>query len=308
MDPIIQLSSVTKRFGREIALDNVSFEVPRGVVFALLGENGAGKTTSIRCMLGLNEPDAGDIKVLGLDSRREHLKIRQMVGYMPDRPTLYDWMTVAELGWFTAGFYGGEFLSRFEQLAKQHELPLDRPLKALSKGMLAKVALSLALAHDPELLILDEPTSGLDPLVRREFLEQMVDRAAAGKTVFLSSHQIAEVERVADMVAILRGGKLVVVEKLEVLKDQIRELTFTLADDLPEPPRVPGEVLRQQRRARQWQLHARHLSDSDIAAVRIVTGVVDLEVRRPSLEEVYVAFMRGNSTTSAVTPNTEVPE
>jgi ABC-2 type transport system ATP-binding protein len=173
--------------------------------------------------------------------------------------------------------------------------------------MLAKAALSLALAHDPELLILDEPTSGLDPLVRREFLEQMVDRAAAGKTVFLSSHQIAEVERVADMVAILRGGKLVVVEKLEVLKDQIRELTFTLGDELAEPPRVPGEVLRQQRRARQWQLHARHLSDTDIAAARIVTGVVDLEVRRPSLEEVYVAFMRGNSMNSSVTPNTEVP-
>ena len=121
-------------------------------------------------------------------------------------------------------------------LAADYQLPPKRKIKSLSKGMRAKVSLSLALAHEPELLILDEPTSGLDTLVRREFLEGMVDIAAAGRTVLLSSHQIGEVERVADIVAILRAGKLLLVERLEDLKDQIRELTITLADDAALPP------------------------------------------------------------------------
>ena len=132
-------------------------------------------------------------------------------------------MTVEEIGWFTAGFYGPGFLPEYAKLVAQFGLPPRKKLKTLSKGTHAKVVLSLALAHQPELLILDEPTSGLDAMVRREFLESMVDRAAGGQTVFLSSHQIAEVERVADIVAILRKGKLLLVEPLDELKAQVRK-------------------------------------------------------------------------------------
>jgi ABC-type multidrug transport system ATPase subunit len=208
MDPVIRFDQVTKCFGSQTALDRVSLTVPPGIVFALLGENGAGKTTAIRIMLGLLETDAGKSTVLGRDSLREGLEIRRRVGYVPERPTLYEWMTVLEIGWFTAGFYGERFLPRYRELVAQYKLPERRKLKSLSKGMRAKVALSLAMAHDPELLVLDEPTSGLDTLVRREFLENMVDLAAAGRTVLLSSHQIGEVERVADIVAIIKDGKL----------------------------------------------------------------------------------------------------
>ncbi len=218
MSAVIRLEHVVKRYGDVLALSDVSLEVPPGVVFALLGENGAGKSTAIRILLGLEEPDAGRAKVLGLDSRRQSLEIRRSVGYVSERPTLYEWMTVDEIGWFTAGFYADGFLPRYRALVQQYQLPPQKKLKALSKGMRAKVALALALGHDPDLLVLDEPTSGLDTLVRREFLESMVDRAATGKTVFLSSHQIHEVERVADFVAILHGGELVVVERLEQLK------------------------------------------------------------------------------------------
>ncbi len=166
-------------------------------------------------------------------------------GYVPERPTLYEWMTVSEIGWFTAGFYGSGFFERYLKLATGYQLPLKRKIKGLSKGMRAKVSLSLALAHEPELLILDEPTSGLDTLVRREFLEGMVDIAAAGRTVLLSSHQIGEVERVADLVAILRAGKLILMEPLETLKDQIRELSFTLADSVATVPALSGQILSQ---------------------------------------------------------------
>jgi ABC-2 type transport system ATP-binding protein len=158
--------------------------------------------------------------------------------------------------------------------------------------MRAKVSLALALAHDPDLLILDEPTAGLDTLVRREFLESMVDRAAVGKTVFLSSHQINEVERVADVVAIMRGGRLVVVERLEKLKAETCELTVTLSDPSAEPPLVQGELLRQRHRSRQWQLLIRQVEASSLDALREHAAVDNVESRTPNLEEIFVAYMR----------------
>ncbi len=176
-----------------------------------------------------------------MESVKHSLEIRRCVGYVAERPMLYDWMTVDEIGWFTAGFYGGNFLPTYKGLIEQFSLPSNKKLKTLSKGMRAKVALALSMGHDPDLLILDEPTSGLDTMVRREFLESMVDRAASGKTVFLSSHQIHEVERVADIVGIMRQGKLIVVERLEKLKAEVQEVTITLADAGAVPPLVAGE-------------------------------------------------------------------
>lgn len=299
MKPVIRLDKVTKRFRGERALDNASLEVPPGVVFALLGENGAGKTTAIRILLGLLEADAGRAEVLGLASDRQGLEIRRRVGYVAERPTLYDWMTVAETGWFAAGFYPDGFLTRYQELVRQFELPGHRKLKTLSKGMRAKVALALAMAHDPDLLILDEPTSGLDTLVRRQFLESMVDRAATGKTVFLSSHQIGEVERVADIVAILHDGKLVLVEPLDVLKSQICELTITLQGDSLDLPPVTGQLLSQHRRARQWQLLVRGLADDQFAALDNHPAVQSVEARTPSLEEIFVAYMQREPLTDA---------
>ena len=301
MNPAIQFNEVHKRFGSEVALDGVSFEVPKGVVFALLGENGAGKTTAIRIMLGLAKADRGHSTVLDLDSRREGRQIRRQVGYVPEHPTLYDWMDVREIGWFTAGFYPDGFLTRFRQLAEQFQLPANRKIKAMSKGMRAKVSLSLAMALDPELLILDEPTSGLDALVRREFLESMVDRAAMGKTVFLSSHQIAEVERVADIVAILRKGRLMAVERLDELKQRIREITVTLgdeseADTLPALAELDGRLLSRRAKGRQWQALVENMPEGLDASLRERAGVSSVEVRAPSLEEIFVAYMAQGGT------------
>jgi ABC-2 type transport system ATP-binding protein len=292
MDPAIRLDQVTKRFGAEVALREVSLEVPRGVVFALLGENGAGKTTAIRILLGLAEANSGRAEVLGLPSATHGLQIRQRVGYVSEHPTLYEWMTVAEIGWFTAGFYGSRFLPEYSRLAAQFGLPSGRKLKALSKGMRAKVALALALAVEPELLILDEPTSGLDAMVRREFLESMVDRAAAGQTVFLSSHQIAEVERVADIVAILRKGKLLLVERLDELKAQIKRLTVTLKDGATAAPDFAAEILSQRSQPRQWQWLVRGATDDQLAMLRRHQSVDGVEVHATSLEDIFIAYMQ----------------
>jgi ABC-2 type transport system ATP-binding protein len=295
MAPIIRLENLTKRFGDEMALDRVSLEVPPGVVFALLGENGAGKTTAIRIMLGLAEPNSGGAEVLGLNSAKQGLRIRQRVGYVSERPTLYEWMTVEEIGWFTAGFYGPGFLPEYVKLIAQFGLSPRKKLKTLSKGTHAKVALSLALALQPELLILDEPTSGLDALVRREFLESMVDRAAQGQTVFLSSHQIGEVERVADIVAILRRGKLLLVEPLDRLKAQVAKITVTMKDAAAALPDFGGEILSQRWKGHQWQAIVRNASDEQLAILQSHESVDGVVVHPTTLEEIFVAYMQGGT-------------
>jgi len=293
MTAAFSLSHVSKQFKRLLALDDVTLSAEPGVVVALLGENGAGKTTAIRILLGLLEADAGQASVLGLDSRRQGLEIRRRVGYVPDQPALYEWMTVEETGWFVAGFYPLGFEQHYVELTEYFELPRNRKIKELSKGMRAKVSLALAMAHKPELLILDEPTSGLDPLVRREFLESMVDIAGQGRTVLLASHQIAEVERVADVVAILRDGKLALVERLEDLKTRVCELTVTVRNGSPDLPPVPGTVLSRQFKGRQWRLLVRNLDESRFERFRAETEVGNVEIRRPSLEEIFVGYMQG---------------
>jgi len=295
---VIQLKNVTKKFGRSTALDNVTYSVEPGTVFALLGENGAGKTTTIRILLGLCDPDAGTTSVLDLDSKKDDLAIRRRVGYVPEQPMLYEWMTPEEIGRFAASFYPDGFWKTYCRLTESFELPLKTKIKSLSKGMKAKVSLSLALAHDPELLILDEPTSGLDPLVRRSFLESMVDRAASGKTVFLSSHQIGEVERVADTIAIMRKSKIVLVEKLEELKATTHVITATLSenarrlsDGTPDFSAPMEQIVQIQSDNREVRVLGRHLAGAAESVLSSDPNVGRFEVRSPSLEEIFVAYM-----------------
>ncbi len=243
MNCVIEVQTVTKHFGRQMAVDNVSLQVPAGCVFALLGENGAGKSTLIRMLLGLASTDQGDIRVLGNDSRTAGEAIRRQVGYVAERPTLYEWMTASEIGWFTAGFYGDGFEPNYRQLLAAYAVPVDRKLAHMSKGMRAKVVLALALAHQPPLLVLDEPTSGLDTLVRREFLTSMIDQAATGRTVLLSSHQIGEVERVADYVAIMHEGRLLELARLDELKASTCEWTVTMEGAASAPPPLSCNLL-----------------------------------------------------------------
>lgn len=292
MSALFDFRGITKKFGNSTALDGVSFEGHAGHVIAILGENGAGKTTALKILLGLLAPDSGSSRVMGLDSQTHGAEIRRRVGYMPDRPALYEWMTVREIGWFAAGFYPLGFRERYEDLAQKFSLP-DKPIKALSKGMQGKVSLALAMAHEPQVLVLDEPTSGLDPLVRREFLESMVDVASGGRTVLLSSHQIAEVERVADVVVILRGGKLILCEPLDILKSRVTEVVITMSDVETAPPDLlrPAQLLTSQRLDRTWRLFVRDLDDAGRTALAADPNHMAVDIRNPSLEEIFVVCM-----------------
>ena len=297
----IRVEQLTKLYRKEPAVSGLSLEVPVGSVFGLLGENGAGKTTTIQMLLGMLKPDGGRVEVLGLDPTRQGREVRRRVGHVPEVPVLYDWMTVGEIGWFAAGFhpdgYGdaAPFRARFDRLAEGYGLPTKQKIKALSKGMKAKVSLALAVACDPALLILDEPTSGLDVLVRREFLESMVELAGEGRTVLLSSHQICEVERVASHVALMHKGKLLLAEPLDDLRARTFSLsvTFTGRDHPEAPPAdLPLELIDADDSAREavWLVHARDRSACE--RVRSAAGVDSLRIEMPSLEDIYIGYMR----------------
>lgn len=296
----IEIEDMTHRYGRRPAVEGLTLKVPEGSVHGLLGENGAGKTTTIQAMLGLIRPTSGRLRVLGLDPTRDGLGVRRCVGYVPEQPVFYDWMTVEEIGWFASGFHpedrdrGHRYQARYRELAAGFELVPGRKIKQLSKGMRAKVALSLALASDPRLLILDEPTSGLDIQVRREFLESMVDRAAEGRTVLLSSHQIAEVERVASHVSLIHQGRLVLNASLEELRQEVRVLTMEspqvgAVESMLSGQRV--EVVDEERFDRQIRWLAR---SGDPRAWEQLRGqsMGGVEMRPASLEEIYLGVVK----------------
>lgn len=235
---------------------------------------------------------------MDLDPARDAMAIRRRTGYVSDAPALYDWMGVGEIGWFAATLYDEHFLPRYQEAIRRYEIPQDRKICNLSKGQRAKVALSLSLSHDPELLILDEPTSGLDAMVRRDFLESMIDRAASGRTVFLSSHQISEVERVADVIAIMHDGKIRVCEPLDTLKDSVTEIAISMEDPLVALPSLPkpAELLGEETYGRQRRMVVRHYDAAmhDLLATRV--GVTSVSERALSLEEIFIAFTDGSST------------
>src|ERR1700675_1574481 len=215
MNPVIATHGLTKRFGGKTVVDRLDLAVPPGSVYALLGDNGAGKSTTIRMLTGLLPSDGGRAEIFGLDCWVAAPVLRRRVGYVPERPRFYEWMTVHEIGWFTAGFHAPRSRAHFPHPTDRFRLDPAAKLKALSKGGYAKVGLALALASEPEVLILDEPTSGLDLFIRREFLSSMVDLAGAGRTILISSHGVAEVERVASHAAFLAEGRLLLAAPLD---------------------------------------------------------------------------------------------
>lgn len=215
----IAVDGLSKRFGRRAAVDNLSFEVPDGCVCGFLGRNGAGKSTAIRLIMNLLDPTAGRITLLGLDHRRHHAALMQRVGYVSQSPVLYDWMKVSELVKFTATFYERWNHPRVAELLDRYGVDPEQKVRHLSRGTQAQVSLALALGGDPALLILDEPATGLDVVVRRDFLESVIELVQQeGRTVLFSSHLLHEVERVADHVVILDRGRLVREGRMDEIK------------------------------------------------------------------------------------------
>src|SRR5262249_2713751 len=247
-------------------------------------------TTTIRMLTGLLPADSGSASVLGHDCWREAVKLRKKIGYVPERPRFYDWMSVTEVGWFTAGFHDAGFMPRYEELTGKFHLDAKARLRDLSKGQYAKVALALALAPDPEVLLLDEPTSGLDLLVRREFLASMVHLAGAGRTILISSHQIAEVERVASHVAFIDHGRLLLTAPLDELRQRIVRVRLRHEGEAPDAAAL-GTVLERNGSGKLWQAVVQDPRREVVDALRSREGIADFEETPLGLEEIYCALM-----------------
>ena len=220
MTAVIHAENLSKYYGSSRGVVGLKLEVEPGEVFGFLGPNGAGKTTTIRLMLDLIRPSSGRLELFGLDAQRDSVAIRRRIGYLPGDLRLYERLTAREQLRYFAALRGLDGLGEGEKLAERFELELDRPIRSLSKGNRQKVGLVQAFLHRPDLLLFDEPTSGLDPLVQISFNELLRDVTAEGRTVFLSSHILSEVQRLADRVAVIREGALELVDSVEALRSR----------------------------------------------------------------------------------------
>lgn len=289
-DLAIETQGLVQRYGRITALDGVDLQVPLGSVYGYLGRNGAGKTTTIQMLMGLVEPAAGTTSVLGFNPLTQDVEMKQVVSYVPERVHVYDWMKVSDLMWFGESVHPHWDAALAESLRRRLELPLDRRVEELSRGMQGKAALMAALASRPKLLILDDPTMGLDAIVRREFIESIVGvLQEAGTTIFVSSHIIDDIERVADRIGILHDGKLIVQRPLEDLKRSVRRLVVTMPEGAT--PLTPPRMLLREGTGRQQAFVCEDVNDETLAAISSA-GATDVQVADCSLEDIFVAHIR----------------
>jgi ABC-2 type transport system ATP-binding protein len=286
IEGLIEVEGLTVRYGGRTALDDVSFSVPEGAVYALLGRNGAGKSSLVRCLLGAQRPAAGTARLLGRDSWRERAPILRDVGVVSEEPDAPPAMTVRQIARFCSRLYPRWDAAGLEERLRRFGVPADVPFGRLSKGQKGQVALSLALAPVPRLVLLDDPTLGLDPLARRAVFEELiVDLADRGTTVFLTSHDLAGVEGIADRVGVLREGRLVLNEDLESVKQRFRRIRFPAAATTGE---VPGleELAPVAVASRGWGVEAVVTRwDEERAAPR------GAEVSALTLEEIFLAVV-----------------
>ncbi|MFH1560106.1 MAG: ABC transporter ATP-binding protein [Chloroflexota bacterium] len=300
MSPIIQLQGLTKFYGQQRGVVNLDMEVKPGAIFGYLGPNGAGKTTTIRLLLDIIRPTKGVAKILDLDCQTDSLKVRQRVGYLSGEPALYGNLTGNELLSYCANLKGGVDWRNVEGLAHRLQCDLTRTIQTLSHGNRQKVAMIRAFMHEPELLILDEPTSGLDPLIQQEFENILREVKAEGRTVFLSSHVLPEVEELCDTVGIVREGRLIMVEDVATLKSRrLRGLEVRFGGPVPQEAFAHlGGV--QNVKVAEDLLRCDIVGSLD-AFVKTAGQfeVVDMKIREPSLEEVFLAYYGGESSSNA---------
>lgn len=289
---VVETHGLTKHYGTVEAVRNLSLTVERQHVTGFLGRNGAGKSTTIKMLLGMVRPTTGAGRVLGYDiaDPTQSLEIRRRIAYVGEDKGLYGYMTVAELIRFTRSFYP-DWQSRIEaDLLRQYQLPLGRKIKAISKGMRTKLALLLALARRPELIILDEPSEGLDPVSIEELLQTLQEVRAAGTSVFFSSHQLSEVERVADRVMMIDRGQLVMNTLLSDLHDNYRNINVEFSAQGPVPAFDLVGVERSRVMGRRaWVLASANV-EGIVAHARSLDAVV--QVTPVNLRDVFLDIVR----------------
>lgn len=293
--PVLKLQDVHKSFGALKVLDGLDLAVYPGEVFGFLGRNGAGKSTAIRLLMGITQCDAGQINVFGQPLKDDLIGIRQKIGYVAQDQNMYPWMTPRVLAKFVRSFYPAWDEKRYQQLITDFELPAKRRIGTFSGGMKAKLALTLALATRPQLLILDEPTAGMDPVARREFLDLVREQTINdGTTTFFSTHLIDEIEAIADRIGIVESGRAIYDGALEPLRNSIN--SWSIPRELYVPGELPGEfarhrltVLKEGERQGRWVVTLQ-FAESALAATQIILNE-GWRNEPMSLEDVFIAVV-----------------
>lgn len=303
-DSVIEIKGLTKTYGAgkkaTLALNQLDLTVKRGEIFGYLGPNGAGKTTTIRLLLDLIRPSAGSAKIFGLDIRADSVEIHRRIGFLPGELSLWEGRTGDQIINYVASVRGDArgIVKHAEELAERLDLDTSKKVRDLSSGNKRKLGLVIAMMHSPELLILDEPTGGLDPLVQQTFHEMMDEYRAKGKTVFLSSHVLSEVQAICDRVGILRDGELKAVESVEKITNvEFHWIDVLFRDTVPaglqqQLERLPSITDVSTNGAR---VRMRMVGDFDPLLRAISSGYVEmLHIEEPSLEEIFLAFYSGD--------------
>lgn len=290
-DTVILTDGLTKFYKKQRGIVDLSLTVSRGEVFGFLGPNGAGKTTTIRLLLDFLRPTRGRAALFGITATRQDAAIRRRIGYLPGELSLYENLTGIELLRYFKALRGVVRRGFVEELAERLECHLLQPIRSLSRGNKQKIGLIQALMHEPELLILDEPTSGLDPLMQREFYRLISEARTSGRTVFLSSHNLPEVERVCDRAGIIRDGRLVAIEKISDLKKRaLRKLEIHF--EKPVPPNIfqnVSGVLDVQIEGRVLHCAVRGSMDALVKAAAQF-DIHNIISHEPGLEEIFLAY------------------
>jgi ABC-2 type transport system ATP-binding protein len=293
MTDAIRTENLSRKFGRTMAVDSLSLAVPEGAIYALVGPNGAGKTTAIKVLMNIFGPTAGRAQVLGIESRRLTGKAFNRIGYVSENQEMPDWMTVGAMLDYYRPFYPQWDRTLEQQLVRQFDLPLNRKLKHLSRGMKMKAAFASSLAYRPSLIVLDEPFSGLDPLVRDELIEGLIDRAPE-TTIFLSSHDLAEIESFSSHVGYLEQGRLLFSEEMSVLSARFRDVTITLENLMPLPENLPQTWLQPQLTDHVFHFvhSAYHEQHSEIELAKAFPTARDIAFEPMPLRQIFLAVAK----------------
>jgi ABC-2 type transport system ATP-binding protein len=292
---IIETEALTKYYGKVRGVEDLNLSVREGEVFGYLGPNGAGKTTTIRLLLDLIRPTRGTARLFGQEVRGHAAELKARLGNLPGELSLWDNLTGRELLTFLGSLRGGLDWRWVEELAQRLQLDLSRRVRGLSHGNKQKVGLIQAFAHKPDLIILDEPTLGLDPLIQQEFYSLIDQVKVEGRTVFVSSHILPEVERVCDRVGIIREGRLAAVEQVSELKrKRLRQIEFTFGSAVPASEfDLPGvrDVVQSDGTLRFLVEDAPGVLDGVVKRAAQY-AVVDIKVAQPTLEDIFLAYYR----------------
>jgi ABC-2 type transport system ATP-binding protein len=291
-DPI-RIAGLTRKFRSNAVLKGIDLAVPGEAVFALIGPNGAGKTTTIKILMNIIRPTAGRAEILGIDSRRLAGRDFTRIGYVSENQEMPDWMTVDYFMRYLRPFYPNWDGELAAQLVRRFNLPGDRKLKHLSRGMRMKAALASSLAYRPEVIVLDEPFTGLDPLARDEFIEGLLERSQ-NTTVFISSHDLADIETFASHIAYLENGRIQFSEELSALSDRFREIEITFDAAPPLPADWPASWLRPESSAAVIRFtESRYDAEGTIAEIRArFPGVRDISATPMPLRSIFVTVAK----------------